>query len=894
MDSTEDICQERVELEHCLPEQDGRNVALYGVAVAFHNTFQEERGFDDLNEAITSHRAALESQPLGNHKRSSTLDLAACLSKRYDRQGIVADLEEAITLSRAVLALCPPGHPDRGISFSNLARDLWKRFPKQADTPGLHTANSVYPAASAICLTSHADVPSLLFQLSLHFWDRFQRQATLTDLDEAICLATYVLELRPPGHCDYAVSLERLTLFVGERAQRLAQRTSSDEVALLGQAVDNLTVLANYFRDRSGHQNATVDLKEAITLYRYVLQFRPTGHPSRASSLCDLAQCLAEQFRQQSNLADLEEAIALQQEVLQLLASEDPRYAMSQRCLMAYLQLKISSNVAMTPSLASAVTHVDIKQAVRNIAFETLKTMPTRLLQTRTGVLCNRDAQILHFMSSQQYSQLLSSCATCNPVQQMTLIRTVTSRYFQYVMLSHRWGEGEPSLRDVEGHKVYGMSTNGGLGKLQAFCLVACDRGYLWAWSDTCCIDKNSSAELQEAIGSMFAWYRRSSLTIVYLSDVSETGSLGNSEWFRRGWTLQELLAPQTVLFYTQNWSLYKNLTSSNHKADVAVLEELERATGIEPGLLINFSPDMGNARLRLQWASLRRTTRPEDIAYSLFGIFNLHLPVLYGESAEHSLGRLLAEIVSQSGDISVLDWVGEASQFHSCFPAQIISYHNLPLPPLHSSAEEQPSTMSSQPTSFKTLRKSCGSLATSLLTRLLTPSRVVYRVPAVRLRTSDPYARNGVYDFHSLNKVPLPRFINRRLILPCVAHRIAAFQLKRADPHVPRYTYEIQACGLRPLEVALPSELENTTISQGALQLVRPWHSKLLGPSTKLYATIKEQLLFTLGRPFNALLLTELPHNEYKRIASSTLIIAQPVSRASVLKSTVRIFDIV
>ncbi|KAI6033014.1 hypothetical protein F5J12DRAFT_698020, partial [Pisolithus orientalis] len=227
----------------------------------------------------------------------------------------------------------------------------------------------------------------------------------------------------------------------------------------------------------------------------------------------------------------------------------------------------------------------------------------------------------------------------------------------QYVMFSHRWSTGEPSLRDVEGHPIYGMSTVGGLGKLQAFCLVACERGYLWAWSDTCCIDRDSSAELQEAIGSMFAWYRQSSLTIVYLSDIPDTGSFANSEWFRRGWTLQELLASRNILFYTQAWSLYKNVTSSNHKADIAVLEELERATGIESRFLTNFSPGMDDARSRLQWASLRATTRPEDIAYSLFGIFNLHLPVLYGESAENALGRLLSEIISQSGDISVLDW---------------------------------------------------------------------------------------------------------------------------------------------------------------------------------------------------------------------------------------------
>ncbi|KIO09209.1 hypothetical protein M404DRAFT_102054, partial [Pisolithus tinctorius Marx 270] len=283
--------------------------------------------------------------------------------------------------------------------------------------------------------------------------------------------------------------------------------------------------------------------------------------------------------------------------------------------------------------------------------------MPTRLLYMHTGVLCNRHAQLTQFMNSQQYKRLVSQCTTCDPDQRMKLVDTAILKYFQFVMLSHRWGEDEPSLRDIEGHLIYDMSAKEGFKKLQAFCLVAFKRDFLWAWSDTCCIDKDSSAELQEAIGSMFVWYRQSSLTIAYLSDVPATGSLQNSEWFRRGWTLQELLAPGTVLFYTQNWSLYKNLTSSNHKTDKVVLEELEGASGIESQFLTRFSPGTDDARSRLQWASLRRTTRPEDIAYSLFGIFNLHLPVLYGEPAEKALGRLLAEIISQSGDISVLDW---------------------------------------------------------------------------------------------------------------------------------------------------------------------------------------------------------------------------------------------
>ncbi|KIK12028.1 hypothetical protein PISMIDRAFT_689834 [Pisolithus microcarpus 441] len=406
------------------------------------------------------------------------------------------------------------------------------------------------------------------------------------------------------------------------------------------------------------------------------------------------------------------------------------------------------------------------------------------------------------------------------------------------------------------------MPAMGGLGKLQGFCAVACEWGYSWAWSDTCCIDKHSSAEVQETIGSMFAWYRQSALTIVYLSDVPNMGSIGNSEWFRRGWTLQELLAPQT--------SLYKNLTSANHKKDATVLAELARATGIEPRFLNDFSPGKDNARSRLQWASSRLTTRPEDIAYSLFGIFNVHLPVLYGESAENALGRLLTEIISQSGDVS-------PSPFHSCFPAHITSYQRLSMPPPHPNAEERSSAISGGLRSSEVL--SLGDVPGSPTVR------------SIQLRTPDSNVLGEVHDIHSPDRVPLARFFGYLLALPCIPYQVTAIQVKASTLS---YRYNIHASGLTPLEIALPTRLEYVTGSQGVLYLVRPWHSKLLGPFVKLYAVTDEQLVSALWTPFNALLLTQLPHNEYLRIASSTLITAHPLDRASVLNSEIRVFNIV
>ncbi|KIK17543.1 hypothetical protein PISMIDRAFT_111135, partial [Pisolithus microcarpus 441] len=292
---------------------------------------------------------------------------------------------------------------------------------------------------------------------------------------------------------------------------------------------------------------------------------------------------------------------------------------------------------------------------VRNIIAEITQTLPLRLLNTYTGALCDRDAQISCFQDSVQYDELQSS--TCDSPECEQSIRKTISEYFGYITLSHRWGPGEPLLRNIQGSSIYDLDGGEGFAKLQSFCALTLRHGYRWAWSDTCCIDKDSSSELQEAIGSMFAWYRNSALTIVHLADVSGTTSFADSIWFKRGWTLQELLASPRVLFYTQDWSLYMNCTSPNHKLDAAILAELREATGISELQLKNFSPGVLDVRSKLQWASTRHTTRAEDVAYSLFGIFQVSLPIIYGEKTPGALGRLLAEVVSQSGDVSVLDW---------------------------------------------------------------------------------------------------------------------------------------------------------------------------------------------------------------------------------------------
>ncbi|KAI6016696.1 hypothetical protein BKA83DRAFT_4335034, partial [Pisolithus microcarpus] len=855
--------------------------------------FEKQVEVCDLEEAIPLLREALELRPPGHQRRSKSLhQLILCLSSRYESQGGVNDLEELVTLRRAELELCPRGHADHVVSLHNLACGLRRRYAKTAAISDLEESIELHRAALELRAPGDRDRSLTLDELTLCLSTRYDKLGMVADLEEAIEFERAALKLLTRWHPSRGEYLHNLACNLRKRFVKQAAIQDLEEAIELLRAALKLRPIGHPDRSSSLYELAfclsrrhdkyrvVEDLEAAVTLGREALKLCPQGHPNRASFLHNLAQCLADRFRQQPTAADLDEAIVLEQEALDVLVCGDPSYDTSLHCLMDHVQMKIKAQAVVMSSDASGVTHLDVDLVIRNTAFETLKTMPTRLLHTHTGILCNRDAQVSYFLSSPQYKHLVSLCKTRDRDQQMKLIHTVVPRHFQYVTLSHRWGAGEPSLRDIEGRKIYNMSAMGALGKLQGFCVIACRRGYSWAWSDTCCIDKHSSAEVQETIGSMFAWYRQSALTIVYLSDVPDTGSVGSSEWFRRGWTLQELLAPRTVLFYTQNWSLYKNLTSANHKKDATVLAELARATGMEPQFLYDFSPGMDNARSRLQWASSRLTTRPEDIAYSLFGIFNVHLPVLYGESAENALGRLLTEIVSQSGDISVLDWVGESSPFHSCFPAHITSYQRLSTPPPRLSAEERSSATSEGLPSFEVL---------SLRDVPGSPT-----VRSVQLRTPDSNVLGDVHDIHSPARVPLARFFGRLLALPCIPYQVTAIQLKGADLSTPNYTYNIQASGLAPLDIALSVKLEDVTRTQGVLYLVRPWHSKLLGPFAELDAVTDRQLVSALWAPFNALLLSQLRYNEYKRIASSTLITAHSMGRASILNSEIRVFNIV
>ncbi|EEU44562.1 uncharacterized protein NECHADRAFT_101749 [Fusarium vanettenii 77-13-4] len=222
-----------------------------------------------------------------------------------------------------------------------------------------------------------------------------------------------------------------------------------------------------------------------------------------------------------------------------------------------------------------------------------------------------------------------------------------------YAILSHRWEDDEVLFQDLTQGTA---SLKRGWKKVENFCRVAQKEGFRYVWIDTCCIDKSSSAELSEAINSMYRWYQNADTCFAYLNDCSyeavrQPGSteLQKSKWFTRGWTLQELIAPAEVVFLSAEWREFGTRRS--------LASEIGQITNIDPQLL--FFPARLNqfcAAQKLSWAATRETTRIEDRAYSLMGLFSVNMPLLYGEGNK-AFFRLQMEILQSVSDQSIFAW---------------------------------------------------------------------------------------------------------------------------------------------------------------------------------------------------------------------------------------------
>jgi Heterokaryon incompatibility protein (HET) len=236
----------------------------------------------------------------------------------------------------------------------------------------------------------------------------------------------------------------------------------------------------------------------------------------------------------------------------------------------------------------------------------------------------------------------------CDNKGGLSLTEFFESRIPEYAILSHRWEAEEVTFKDLIDGKT---KSKAGYRKIQFCGEQSRHDGLQYFWVDTCCIDKSNSTELAEAINSMFRWYQKAARCYVYLSDVStrkrkvsDTSTEGTwesafraSQWFTRGWTLQELLAPTSVEFFSRE---------GKRLGDKGTLKRhIQEITGITVSALEGAPLSQFGVDERLSWAENRQTTRSEDKAYSLLGIFSIHLPLIYGEGREHAFKRLMKEI---------------------------------------------------------------------------------------------------------------------------------------------------------------------------------------------------------------------------------------------------------
>ncbi|KAK1242942.1 hypothetical protein MKX08_005754 [Trichoderma sp. CBMAI-0020] len=245
-----------------------------------------------------------------------------------------------------------------------------------------------------------------------------------------------------------------------------------------------------------------------------------------------------------------------------------------------------------------------------------------------------------------------------------------------YAILSHTWGSDseELSFRDVEARNI----EKPGIGaiKFRGCCQQAIKDGIKYAWIDTCCIDKTNLVELSESINSMFRWYQQATVCYAFLSDVpsnenpqNEGSKFQKSRWFRRGWTLQELVAPKILRFYgtitTAGTSSAQGIingnvihgwqcigTKGNMSATIASI------TGIPREYLLGVAPlSTASVAQRMSWAAHRETKRKEDLAYCLLGIFDITMPMIYGEGRDKAFFRLQEQIMKVIKDDSILAW---------------------------------------------------------------------------------------------------------------------------------------------------------------------------------------------------------------------------------------------
>jgi Heterokaryon incompatibility protein (HET) len=248
----------------------------------------------------------------------------------------------------------------------------------------------------------------------------------------------------------------------------------------------------------------------------------------------------------------------------------------------------------------------------------------------------------------------------------MRLIHTETLKFHEfldseipkYAILSHTWGKEEVTFEDTSS-PLASFQWKTGYIKIKNTCRMALENRLKYVWIDTCCINKGSSAELTESINSMFRWYKNAEVCYVHLEDLSlldlQNNRLPSCRWFTRGWTLQELLAPSIIQFYDRDWNYLGS------KSDF--MSVISRTTGIPISILKGqIKLEKCSIATRMSWAAHRQTSRIEDTAYCLLGIFDVNMPLIYGEGIK-AFRRLQEEIMKINNDMTIFAWKKLESQ---------------------------------------------------------------------------------------------------------------------------------------------------------------------------------------------------------------------------------------
>ena len=468
--------------------------------------------------------------------------------------------------------------------------------------------------------------------------------------------------------------------------------------------------------------------------------------------------------------------------------------------------------------------------------------MPRVLIDTTTGRLYDKEQQAEAFEALPIYNELVSSMTT---TMDHARIRSAVKESYRYVMLSHTWESNEPTFQLVETSSVYGLPASPANSKLQRFCELVRSLRFKWAWSDTCCVNKLDREVLQESLIVRFRWYRGSSLTVVHLFGVSsqwqEFGCLSRSIWNTRAWTYQEYIASEVVQFYTEDWKPYLGLDNFNHKESPTILSEMEQAMNLTTQELATLRPGLDRVREKLRLASTRITILVEDIAYSLLGIFNVTIPIIYGEG-DRAVGRLLEQILTGSGAVTILAWTGRAGNYNSCLPIDLAVYHQLTPPhiPQPMKVEEMESVITA-------------------------------------LRSSLPDLSLAVKMYKDLDALPPPFLAASRLRLPGIVFRLTELVLT-SNPTSHIRVYHATTSTFGDMEIKTADDLTGMK----DLSLVHPWVCSLLdqefsGGADALDRTTQALwLVARLRQPFGALLFERLSRVEYRRVATDSLIMVQ------------------